>query len=259
MLLYVLVSGRPNALGKVSKIGNVYSTQRLSRFRQQFTGNILIAKIMGTSRNSKSGQNTQSTFLLEERPAKVSPSRDSEKDWMIRVATWRSSFWELLTVTAPHGFFGRTCPASIPLGQMNRCVRRVRNAKILLTKLDDLEGSSELTQSQRLAIAKLRKLIKPVILTASSPAWSNSATGSRQQFLTLNTEGWRNGASVCSLSAVLEDNGSVPQRFYLTGRACAGILRRAARRGKELPQQLRAALTQVAQAGEQTFLRGGGV
>jgi hypothetical protein len=41
-----------------------------------------------------------SMFSSEERPAKVSPSPDSAKAWMIRVATWPSSFLEFLTGTA---------------------------------------------------------------------------------------------------------------------------------------------------------------
>jgi hypothetical protein len=39
------------------------------------------------------------------------------------------------------------------------------------------------------------------------------------------------------LSEVLED-GSVPRRFYLSARACQGILRRAEKRGKQLPADL---------------------
>ena len=42
------------------------------------------------------------------------------------------------------------------------------------------------------------------------------------------------------LSWILEDN--VPQRYYLSARACAGILSRASRRGKALPEILRTAL-----------------
>jgi hypothetical protein len=48
--------------------------------------------------------------------------------------------------------------------------------------------------------------------------------------------------SVCSLSDVLEETPRVPQRFYLSQRACEGILRRAERRGKELPPMLEQAL-----------------
>jgi hypothetical protein len=61
-----------------------------------------------------------------------------------------------------------------------------------------------------------------------------------------NISAWPNDAAVCSLSQVLE-TGSIPQRFFLSAKACAGILRRAEKRGKELPMPLRIALTAVAQ------------
>jgi hypothetical protein len=44
------------------------------------------------------------------------------------------------------------------------------------------------------------------------------------------------------LSDVLEETSRVPQRFFLSQKACAGILRRAERRGKALPPMLLAAL-----------------
>jgi hypothetical protein len=48
-----------------------------------------------------------------------------------------------------------------------------------------------------------------------------------------------------SLSDILE-TGDVPQRFYLSARACQGILRRAEKRGKSLPHSLRDALEERA-------------
>jgi hypothetical protein len=47
------------------------------------------------------------------------------------------------------------------------------------------------------------------------------------------------------LSDILEV-GEVPQRYYLSGTACRGILRRADKRGKELPEALKSALLAVA-------------
>lgn len=47
-----------------------------------------------------------------------------------------------------------------------------------------------------------------------------------------------------SLWQVLEP--STPERYFLSGKACAGILRRAERRGKELPPMLDAALRSAA-------------
>jgi hypothetical protein len=56
-----------------------------------------------------------------------------------------------------------------------------------------------------------------------------------------NISEWPNGASVCSLSQVLETD-RIPQKYFLSSRACAGIIRRAAKRGKQLPASLEAAL-----------------
>jgi hypothetical protein len=70
--------------------------------------------------------------------------------------------------------------------------------------------------------------------------------GSRTEFLTLNTSEWPSDAAVCSLSDTLE-TGDLPQRFFLSATACAGILRRAEKRGKSLPPSLKKALESVAQ------------
>jgi hypothetical protein len=71
--------------------------------------------------------------------------------------------------------------------------------------------------------------------------------GSLTECLTLNTLEWPSDAAVCSLSDVLE-TGAVPQRYFLSATACRGILRRAEKRGKQLPQSLQAALEQSARA-----------
>ncbi|KRA63762.1 hypothetical protein ASD85_06520 [Rhizobium sp. Root651] len=77
--------------------------------------------------------------------------------------------------------------------------------------------------------------------------------GSPTEFLTLNMSEWTaldglslNDDGVCSLSDILE-TGDVPQQYYLSPKACAGILRRAGNRGKELPPMLCQALQQVAE------------
>jgi hypothetical protein len=62
----------------------------------------------------------------------------------------------------------------------------------------------------------------------------------------LNTSAWPNDASVCSLSSILE-TGQILRRYYLSQKACLGILRRAEARGKTLPEQLRRALQAVAE------------
>lgn len=55
------------------------------------------------------------------------------------------------------------------------------------------------------------------------------------------SEDGASSSSLIALSEVLE-TGSVPQRYFLTPRACQGILRRSDKRDKELPPTLRAAL-----------------
>ena len=49
--------------------------------------------------------------------------------------------------------------------------------------------------------------------------------------------------SVSLLSQILEVN--VPQKYYLSARACQGILTRASRRGKKLPDLLQMALLEM--------------
>lgn len=67
---------------------------------------------------------------------------------------------------------------------------------------------------------------------------------------TLNTGVSPREGRVCSLSRILED--SPPRKYYLSRKACLGILRRARERGKPLPPQLEAALK--AQAGLTVYL-----
>jgi hypothetical protein len=69
--------------------------------------------------------------------------------------------------------------------------------------------------------------------------------GSPTECLTLSSSEWPNDAAVCSLSDILE-TGDVPLRFFLSATACRGILRRAEKRGKELPSALACALKETA-------------
>lgn len=67
--------------------------------------------------------------------------------------------------------------------------------------------------------------------------------------LTLNVGEFPNAERESLLSWILEDN--VPQKYYLSARACQGILTRASRRGKPLPEVLRQALLDVIGGGGQ--------
>lgn len=80
--------------------------------------------------------------------------------------------------------------------------------------------------------------VVPVLLSARE-GWSSGACWTR------SSSDWHSAASVCSLSSILE-TGKVARRFYLSPKACAGILRRAEKRGRELPAHLRQALSTAA-------------
>ena len=72
------------------------------------------------------------------------------------------------------------------------------------------------------------------LLTLSSCEWNLDFPGQS-----------RRDEGVCSLSDILII-GSVPMRYYLSLDASKGILNRAAKRGKELPEDLKSALLEAA-------------
>ncbi|MCE4552770.1 hypothetical protein, partial [Xanthomonas hortorum] len=61
-------------------------------------------------------------------------------------------------------------------------------------------------------------------------------------YSTHNISASPNDVAVCFLWQVV-DTTSIPQKYFLSPIACAGILRRAAKRGKCLPELLQAVLT----------------
>ena len=150
-----------------------------------------------------------SMFFVAEHHANLSQLRGLDRGWLTLGGTSCSPLALLQIGIGPSGWFGRTSPASCHLTE---------------------EG----------------------ILEPSSGCWGNSGMGQHTAFLTLNTS--EHAASptlhpsedaVCSLSDILV-TGDVPQRFFLTAKACLGILRRADRRCKQLPEVLSAALKAVA-------------
>lgn len=82
-------------------------------------------------------------------------------------------------------------------------------------------------------------------LVPSSGRWQNSGMGGPTESWTLSTSEYPSDAAVCSLSDVLETQ-IPPQRYWLSAKACTGILRRNAKRGRKLPSALRAALEAAA-------------
>ena len=83
-----------------------------------------------------------------------------------------------------------------------------------------------------------------------APEWFEAAKSApRGGCLTLNFGECPSEESVSILSEVLET--TAPEKYCLSATACAGILRRAERRGKELPPILKNALETVVCASTQ--------
>ena len=85
----------------------------------------------------------------------------------------------------------------------------------------------------------------------SAPRLTTSGILCRGLYSTVSIGAWRRDGAACFLSESLEPIGSVAQRYYLSPKACAGILRRAEKREKEIPAALKAALESVANTPEE--------
>ena len=85
-------------------------------------------------------------------------------------------------------------------------------------------------------------------LQRSSTALPNAGMAQRGLCLMLSTSEFRNGAAASSLSDILEE--SPDPKYFLSARACTGILRRSERRVRQLPDQLRKALEEVVERSE---------
>ncbi len=117
---------------------------------------------------------------------------------------------------------GRTCPE-------HSAVTKVRTSG---SSSKSLSGSASRRPPRYLRLVKQ---------DGHTPIASWETDGAlRTVFLTLNTGESPSDAVESTLSSILEANP--PKKFYLSVRACEGILRRAERRGKELPEILKAAL-----------------
>ena len=159
----------------------------------------------------------QLTLFVPGHPVKTSALLEKEREWMEKMVNCRSSFLSFLQFYGPAGWCGRTSPASC---------RQTADGT-----LEPLSGR-----------------------------WQNAGMVSPGESLTLSLSEWTgligqcpSDEGVCSLSDILE-TGDVPARYYLSAKACAGILRRAENRGKKLPAALEAALMQATEKTAATTL-----
>ena len=171
----------------------------------------------------------QSTFSWEEHPAKTLASQESDWDSEAAEAFSRSTLSGWLMSAVQSGLFGRMFPEYSPAQEgriLPNCYRYSPDGKLIRPKADgEVSGSS----NSRPDVSGWRG----GCLTCSMPEWTAFRTR------------YRNAETVCSLSDILE-TGDVPRKYYLSPKACLGILRRAEKRGKELPKVLEDALRQAA-------------
>ena len=81
--------------------------------------------------------------------------------------------------------------------------------------------------------------------TSLAPSWATDGAWLSEPW-TRNFGEYPSAAVESTLSQILEANA--PEKYYLSKKACEGILRRAERRGKVLPQMLKEALEEVCNA-----------
>ena len=176
------------------------------------------------------------TSLSEAHPARISASPGS--DWDSRVAE-ASSLWTLYEFAVKleqDGSFGRTSPQLYPA----------------ITVKTSQNSSPSLPDGISLFPQEVGEKAESSPRQKDISAWPT-------EYLTLNTpefpnfrELYRNEGNVSSLSDILV-TGKIPARYYLSVKCAVGILRRAERRGRTLPEILKAALirqTQSASAAE---------
>ena len=147
-------------------------------------------------------QPTQTDFLQLTSSAEASPARTSA--WLDAVLDWQES--------------GQPCSLSSPGSSALLALAGVLSKTCPDSSVLTADGISE----------------------SSSIRWGSSGIGGPTGSLTLSTSEWPSDAVVCTLSDILE--ARVPPKYYLSPKACAGILRRAERRGRKLPELLEAAL-----------------
>ena len=167
----------------------------------------------------------QLTFLSAEPPVRRSASRGSARASLTLAATSALNLRNWLSALARGWSFGKTSPASSQAGKEAILPDSYRCSR------DGKSPSPTEAGSAR----------------ESSPT-PPDATEWRGECLTLNIPEFpnfrgqsRSEGAVSSLSDILV-RGNIPQRFYLTVKCAAGLLRRAAKRGKDLPRILKDAL-----------------
>ena len=129
---------------------------------------------------------------------------------------------------------------------------------VLLEKEADYSGRlQDLLKKRKLSGSSLKMSLvflpqtKEKILEWSLERWPTSGIALPGGCLMLSTSEFPKGEGVSSSLADVLETDSVQQKYYLSPKACEGILRRANRRGKTLPIALQEALVNQVSQGTQ--------
>ena len=126
-------------------------------------------------------------------------------------------------------------------------IRNMSSGKMCRAPFHQTKATTSAASSK----ASVRSKTKPLLflsLISGSPqvkSWE-MISPLRGVSLTRNIGEFPNEENVSSLSQILQEG--VPEKYYLSPKACQGILRRASVRGKKLPAVLEKALLQQASA-----------
>ena len=158
-------------------------------------------------------------------PAKTCQLREDVPDWLRSEAVFSTDAWLSVLNVKPVSWSGKTCLEF-------SVATRGTTLPVYLRRLQDTALASRQEAGEIPECALDRSIPLPGL------CW------------TRNGSEFRSGGVASSLSDILE-TGDLPTKYYLSAKACRGILRRAEKRGRALPQALHAALTQVAAADTQ--------
>ena len=124
---------------------------------------------------------------------------------------------------------------------LERGLDLLANAAGCSGKLQELWKKRKANTSSSKTYLVYYQVTKDEILESSSGRWPTSGILLAGECLMLNTSEFPSaGAVSSSLADVLEI--SAQPKYYLSQKACEGILRRASKRGKKLPEPLEKAL-----------------
>src|SRR3982750_3411480 len=174
-------------------------------------------------------------------PAGISPWRDFVRAWTEHVRDCSGRSFASHPTFGPGGSSGRTFPVSC-----RPCAPVVPRTAPATGRAGSSATTSP-TGSPTDGVPAPAAAWPPTVVpwASSSGRWADSGMGSPTGCWTLSTSASPSGGSGSSLLDVLE-TGPHLLRYCLSPKACAGILRRASRRGRELPASLRSALEAVA-------------